>query len=160
VTVGVRVELHMQAVLFKDPPAEFVQTGGQLFPLLSSEFSALHCLPGLVMSPDIGNHDDVLAANGLGEGCDVGHLRPHRIPGIWTVQVLEYGSCQHSQPVLIELLRQLHRIRRQIAIRAELDPLIACLSDLTKKHLRGHLLGIAREPDAPRVRGGTDRDRG
>jgi hypothetical protein len=128
--------------------------------LLGGELTVFDRLPSLVMPPDVGNHDDMLAANGLGEGRHVGHLRPHRIPGIWTVQVLEDGSGEHSQPVLIELLRQLHRIRRQIAVRAELDPLITCLSNLTKKHLGRHLLRIAREPDAPRVRGGTDRDRG
>src|SRR5215204_4390390 len=158
--VGVGVKLHMQAILFKNPPPELVQTLSLLCPLLRCELTVLYWLPRLVVPPHIGNHHNVLPAEGLGQRRNVGHLGPHSVPRVRTVQVLEDGSCQYSHPVLVELLGQLHRIGGQISVWTELDPLISGLSDLAKKNLRRHLLRIAGEPDSPRVRCGTDRDRG
>ena len=57
----------MQSVLLEDPPPEFVQTLCFLRPLLRRELTVLHRLPGLVVPPDIGDHHNVLAANGPGQ---------------------------------------------------------------------------------------------
>jgi hypothetical protein len=76
------------------------------------------------------------------------------------VQVLKYRACQYAEPVLVELISELHRIRRQVAIRTEFDPLIAGLSDFAKENLRRYLLRITRKPDSPGVWSGADRDRG
>ena len=124
------------------------------------ELPVLDRLAGLVVAPHLRDHDDVLSPDSLGQRGDVSHLGPHVVPGVRPVQVLKHRAGQHFQPIFVELLGQLHSIRRQIAIGTQLDPLVARLGYLAQKYLGRHLLRIARKPDSPRVRGGTDRDRG
>jgi hypothetical protein len=157
-TVGMGVELHVQPVLVENAPAQFVQAGGLLLPLLGGQVPALHRFPGLVVPPDVGDDHDVLAADRLSQGGDGGDLGPHGIPGIRPMQMLEHGTGQHPQSVGVELVLQLRRIAGQVAVRSQFDPLVTRLGHLGEEPVRRDLLRIAGEPHTPRVRGGAQGD--
>ena len=57
------------------------------------------------------------------------------------MQMLEYRSGQHFQLMGIELVLQLSRIRREIAVRPELDPPVAGLDDLAQEWSAGSCAG-------------------
>ena len=76
------------------------------------------------------------------------------------VQVLEHGAGQHGQAVGAQGVGELGRVGRQVAVRAELDDVVAGGGDLGEEAVGRGLLGVAGEPDAPRVGGGTDGDLG
>ena len=81
VAVGVGVELHVQAVLVEDPPAQLVGLVGQQLPLLVGQRRRLSTRPPVLWSPPHArDHHDVLAADGLGQRGDVGHLLPDVVP--------------------------------------------------------------------------------
>ena len=76
------------------------------------------------------------------------------------MQVLEHRAGQHLQSPCVELILQLRRIGRQVAVRSELDPLVPRLGDLVQEAVGVDLGRVAREPDAPRIRRGAESDLG
>src|SRR4249919_3386566 len=59
----------------------------------------------------------------------------------------------------VELISQLARVLREIAVWTELNPLVTGICNLTKEYLGSYLVGVAGEPDSPRVRCSADGDR-
>ena len=100
-------------------------------------------------------------ADRLGQRRVVGDVRPGPVPhGRAVVQAREDRARGHPQAALRRLLGQQGRVGGQVAVRAELDPLVAGRRDLVEEPLPGNLPRVVREPDAPGVGRRSDTDSG
>ena len=141
VAVGVRVVLRTHAVLLEHRLAELVHALGLLAPLLGGQVAVLEHRAGGRVAPHLGDDDDVLTADGGSQLRDVLDLLPDGIPGIVLVQVLEHGARRQLEIARGEFVGQLLRVGRQVAERAELDPLVARGGDLVEEAGVRGLLG-------------------
>lgn len=159
--VGVRVDDDLQPVALPHLMGEPLGLGGQTPPLRGRQRAVLQHLARLVVPPERRDDDEVFGAHRLGERRDVRDMRPGGVPDLGTaVQSGEDGAGRHGEPAPRGLLLEYGRIRGQIAVGAQLDPLVPGLGDLVEEALPGDLLGIVGEPHAPGVRSRTDPDAG
>ena len=72
------------------------------------------------------------------------------------VQPGEHRAAGELEATAAELVAQLLGVGRQVAVGAQLDPLVAALHDLVEELVPGHLVRVVGEPDAPRVGRGAE----
>ena len=107
----------------------------------ASEIAVLEHLTGGGVAPHLGDDDDVLAADRGGQLRDVLDLLPHGVPRIVLVQVLEDRAGRQLQVARGQFVGQLLRVGGQIAVRAQLDPLVAGRGHLVEEAGVRRLLG-------------------
>ena len=101
----------------------------------------------------------MLRAHGLRQGRDVRDMCPGLLPdGRPVVQPGEDRAGRDLQAAPGGLLGEAGGVAREIAVRAELDPLVSGLGDLVEEALPGDLLGVVGEPHPPGVGGRADPD--
>ncbi|EGJ77260.1 putative IolE protein [Streptomyces sp. Tu6071] len=76
------------------------------------------------------------------------------------MQPREDGSCRDLEPAPRGLLGEPARIRRQIPVRTQLDPLVPGPRHLVEEAPPGHLERVLGEPDPPGIGRRTDADAG
>jgi hypothetical protein len=72
------------------------------------------------------------------------------------VQSGEHRAAGELEATAAELVAQLLGVGRQVAVGAQLDPLVAALHDLVEELVPRHLVRVVGEPDAPRVGRGAE----
>ena len=96
--VGVRMVLRTDTVGFEHRLAECVHALGLLTPLLVGEHPVFEHHTGRRITPHLGDDNDVRATHRGSQPRDVLDLRPHRVPCIVFVQMLENRSGGELQP--------------------------------------------------------------
>ncbi len=148
--------LRTDTVLLEHGLAELVHALGLLAPLISGEVAVLEHRASGGIAPHLGDHHDVLTADGRSQPRDVLDLRPHGVPRIVLVQVLEDRARGQLQVALGQFVGQLLRIGRQIAERAHFDPLVAGCGHLVQEAGIGRLVRVLGKPHTPGVGGRTN----
>ena len=150
-----------QAVALPHLLAQPLGQRGQVAPLLGRERVGSSTSPVLSSRQKDGMTTRCLAPMAWASAAIVGDVRPGLLPdGLAVVQAGEDRAGRDLQATPGRLLGEDGGVGRQIAVGAELDPLVAGLRDLVEEALPGDLGGIVREPDAPAVGGRSDPDAG
>lgn len=148
--VGMRVELLLHSELFEQRLAETIVTGAEFRPLLISQRAGLQHFARGVAAPQIRDDDEVLGSELRSEAGHREGLIPRALPLVLPlVEPGEDGPGRQLQPATAEFIRQLVRVGRQIAVRTELDPLVAGRDDLIEKAVPRNLLRVVGKPHTP-----------
>ena len=160
VGVDVRVEHELDAVLLEQDPAQRVGALDEVAPLLGRDLAGPRRPSAVQVGVLLGQLDQVLGPDLaqqpglLREGRD--RLVERLLPA---VQAGEDGAAADGQAAAAQLLAQPVRVLRQEAGGPEFGVDVADARDLVEIGLPGHLVRIAREPDAPGVGGGAEAQR-
>ena len=155
--VGVRVEDQLHAVLAVDHLGELVGAGHQVLPLLGVEVAGLGGRTGVLVGVLLGQVHEVLGADRgqqLGLLAELGDRLVQRVLAL--VQSGEDGATADGEVALGQLFLQLCGVLRHEALRPELGVDVAHGGDLVQVDVPRHLVRVAGEPDAPRVRRGAE----
>jgi hypothetical protein len=161
VGVHVRVEDQFDAELLVDHPAEFVGSGDEVAPVLGAERRGVRRLARVHVGVLLGQVDQVLGTDGGEQPRLAAERLDRRLERLGAlVQGREDGAAAHLQAALVQFVAQPLRILRKEALRAEFGPHVAGPGQFVEVLLPGHLVRVRREPHAPRVRGGAEREAG
>ena len=156
VGVPVRVQHHPEAVLVQQHPAQGVGVLDVEPPGVIAQDAVVGPLPGLVVTVQRRQVDDVLGADGgvcLG---DLAEVRDRLGPGLGLVQDAPAGARHDAHAVLVAPLLQLLRVLGEVSPGARLDDVEPGLGHLLPGLAGRHLLRIVGEPHPPLVRAHAD----
>ena len=100
---------------------------------------------------DVVDQDEVAAPELRDQLARPFDLFAHLLPAVGVLEREHREGPGDLELAALELPLELRRIGGKVAVRAELDPAVAGRRDLVEKTLRGGLVRVVGEPDAPRV---------
>src|SRR4051794_7299886 len=159
VSVRVRVEDQLDAVLLEEEPRQLGGAGDEVLPLLRVDVRTLRGLAGVLVGVLLGQVNEVLRTHGrqqLGLAAEVLLRLVQCVRAL--VQSGEHGPAADREASSRELVTQLLRVLGHEALGAQLGVDVAHPGDLVEVHVPGDLVRVAREPHTPGVRGGAEPD--
>jgi hypothetical protein len=97
----------------------------------------------------------MVGARGGGQRGHLSYVGEHLVPGFRPVQRTEGGAAGDLESTGVEFGLQPLRVGGEIAVRSELQPLVAGLGEFVEEAGVRDLLLVLGEPDAPGVGGGA-----
>ncbi len=151
-----RMDDQPYVVLLQQQPAQPVGGPAEPGPLLGGQLGRLGERARLLVPVHGRNEDQMMRPRGSGQRGDPPGMRERLVPCLGPVQRAERGAAGDLQPPGVQLGLQPPRVGGQIAVRAELQPLVAGLDQLVEETGVRHLVLVLGEPHPPGVGGGAE----